>query len=92
VIIRSLAEGRYDVDDGAMDRLNELDTPAESAVQAGDEEALASGLAALYDEVRARGTAHAADSLDESDLILPPPGASIEEVRDLLGDDGLIPG
>ena len=32
------------------------------------------------------------DSLDESDLILPPPDATIDEVRELLGDDGLIPG
>jgi hypothetical protein len=33
-----------------------------------------------------------ADALDESDLILPPADASIAEVKDLLGDDGLIPG
>ena len=33
-----------------------------------------------------------ADSLDESDVILPPAGATIDEVRELLGDGGLIPG
>jgi hypothetical protein len=38
------------------------------------------------------GVAHAADALDESDLILPPPDATIDEVRELLSDDGLIPG
>ena len=46
----------------------------------------------LLSAVRASGTHHAVDSLDESDLILPPPDATIDEVRDLLGDDGLIPG
>ena len=32
------------------------------------------------------------ESLADSDLILPPSDATIEEVRELLGDDGLIPG
>ena len=42
--------------------------------------------------MRAAGSAHDADALDESDLILPPADASIDEVRELLDDDGLIPG
>ena len=62
------------------------------AVESGDEAAFAAALTALHDGVRAAGTAHAPDSLDESDVILPPSGASIDEVRELLGDDGLIPG
>jgi hypothetical protein len=49
-------------------------------------------LAGLLAGVRSNGTHHAEDSLDESDLILPPGDASIDEVRELLGDDGLIPG
>ncbi len=32
------------------------------------------------------------DSLEPSELILPAPEASLEEVRELLSDDGLIPG
>jgi hypothetical protein len=36
--------------------------------------------------------AHAADSLDESDLILPPADATIDQVREMLSEDGLIPG
>jgi hypothetical protein len=92
VIVRILAEGQYDVPDDALDRLNELDSAVESAVEAGDETALTAALTALHDAVRAAGTAHDPDSLDESDLILPPSGASIDEVQDLLGDDGLIPG
>jgi hypothetical protein len=54
--------------------------------------AFATALAALHDGVRAAGSAHDPDALDESDLILPPAGASIDEVRELMGDDGLIPG
>ena len=49
-------------------------------------------LLALLDGVRTVGVAHDAESLDESDLILPPDDASIEQLRELLGDNRLIPG
>ena len=51
-----------------------------------------SSLGALLDAVRSVGTTHQVDSLDESDAILPPADASLEEVRAMLADDGLIPG
>jgi hypothetical protein len=92
VIVRILGEGQYDVPDESLTALNELDDALESAVEAGDEASFASSLAALLDGVRSVGAAHDPDSLDESDLILPPADASIDEVRELLGDDGLIPG
>ena len=39
-----------------------------------------------------RPAPHDVDALDESDLILPMADASIDEVRELLTDEGLIPG
>jgi len=92
VIVRILGEGQYDVADDALDELNRLDGAVEAAVDAGDEAAFVPALAALLDGVRSVGAAHAVDSLDESDLILPPEDATIDEVRELLGDEGLIPG
>jgi len=94
MIVRILGEGQYDVSDEALDRLNELDAAVEAAVEAGDDAAFAAALAALLDGVRTVGVAHALDSLDESDLILPPADATIDEVRALLAesDEGLIPG
>ena len=92
MIIRILGEGQYDVADHALDRLNELDATLEAAVEAGDEAAFGTALAELLDGVRTVGVAHPVDSLDESDLILPPPDATIEQVREMLTDDGLIPG
>jgi hypothetical protein len=92
VIIRILGEGQYDVADDALGRLNELDTVLENAVESSDEAAFAAALAELLDGVRAAGAAHPADSLDESDLILPPADATIDQVREMLNDDGLIPG
>ena len=92
MIVRILGEGQYDLDDHALDALNGLDSQIESAIEAGDEEMFRTALQGLLAAVRASGTHHAVDSLDESDLILPPPDATIDEVRELLGDEGLIPG
>jgi hypothetical protein len=92
MIVRILGEGQYDVSDDALDRLNQLDSAVEAAVEAADEAAFAHALQALLEGVRTIGVAHDIDSLDESDLILPPADATIEDVRELLSDDGLIPG
>ena len=92
MIVRILGEGQYDLEDHALDALNGLDNQIESAIESGDEEMFRTALSGLLAAVRASGTHHAPDSLDESDLILPPPDATIDEVRELLGDDGLIPG
>ena len=92
MIVRILGEGQYDVSDEALDRLNQLDSVVEAAVEAGDEAAFTEALHALHEGVRTVGVAHDIDSLDESDLILPPPDSTLDEVRELLSDDGLIPG
>lgn len=92
MIVRILGEGQYDVADGAVDRLNELDAAVEAAVEAGDEQAFATALAALLDGVRTVGVRHRDDDIVESDAILPYADAGLADVRELLRDDGLIPG
>jgi hypothetical protein len=92
VIVRILGEGQYDVADEALDRLNQYDSAVEAAVEADDPKAFTAALTRLLDGVRTVGVPHQVESLDESDLILPPADASIDEVRALLSDDGLIPG
>jgi hypothetical protein len=92
MIVRILSEGQYDVPDDAVASLNEHDAALEAAVGAGDEAAFAAALAALLGVVRSVATLHAVESLDESDVILPPGDATLAEVRDMLDDDGLIPG
>ncbi len=91
MIIRILGEGQYDVSDEALRVLNELDAAVERSVESGDVEVFGTALATLLDGVRTAGVAHAADALDESDLILPPADSTIEEVRALLTEGGLIP-
>jgi hypothetical protein len=92
MIVRILTEGQWDVGEDRLGELNRLDDAVEAAVEGGDTVAFTNSLAALLDAVRSGGTPLPDDSLEDSDLILPPSDATIEEVRELLSDDGLIPG
>lgn len=92
MIVRIMGEGQLEVADTNLDRLNELDRAVESSIESGDESAFEAALGALLDGVRHHGTPLPPDSLEDSDLILPPADATIEDVRHLLEDDGLIPG
>jgi hypothetical protein len=92
VIIRILSEGQFDVPEAAIDGLNELDASLEAAIEAGDEDSFRASLGALLDGVRQAGDPVALDALVPSTLVLPHAEASLDEVRDLLGGDGLIPG
>ena len=92
MIVRILGEGQYDLADDALVALNGLDEQIEAAIESGDEAMFRTALEGQLAAVRSSGTHHDADRLDESDLILPPADATIDEVRELLSDDGLIPG
>jgi hypothetical protein len=91
VIVRILTEGQWEYADERLDTLNELDAAVEDAVARGDEEAFTRGLAAMLAHVREEGTRVEDDSLTGSDLILPPSDASLEEVRAMLTEEGLVP-
>jgi hypothetical protein len=92
VIVRLLGEGQFRVDDDLLPTLNELDAGVLRAVEAGDEQALWDGLQALADAVRQHGTKLRDDELVPSDAIVPPEDLTLDEARDLLADDGFIPG
>ncbi len=92
MIVRILGEGQLEVDDAVADELNKLDTRLEAALNSGDEAAFRPALAAMLDRVRAVGTPVPADTLEPSDVILPYSDASMDDVRGLLSEDGLIPG
>ncbi len=91
MIVRLMGEGQWRVDDRAVGRLNELDAEAEQAVIAGDEHALHAALQALHDAVREAGEQLGHDHLGPSDAIVPPADLSLEEARELLHGEGLIP-
>lgn len=95
MIVRILSEGQFLVPDEMLDELNVLDDRISAAVDADDQGALDEALNALLDEVNEKGAPVDEDLLINSDVILPPRGATVAELRDLFagnGDDGLIPG
>jgi hypothetical protein len=91
MIVRVLTEGQYEVDDGALERLQVLDQEAQAAIEAGDEPTFHARYRELLDGLRSAGTELADDDLRASDLMLPPPDVSFEEVKGDYSGQGLIP-
>lgn len=92
MIVRILGEGQLEVPDAEMDGLNELDATLQRAVDGGDESEFRTTLGAFLDRVRSVGRPLPEDELKPSELVLPAADAGLHEVRELLGDEGLIPG
>ncbi len=91
MIVRIATEGQYEVEDGQVDKLNELDNACVDAVDAGDEAAFQRNYDELLALVREHGTELPDDDLHESELILPPPDLSFEEAGEQFTGEGLIP-
>ena len=92
MIVRILGEGQLEVDDGRMEELNKLDNELLESLEKGDERNFQQRLSALLEAVRNDGSVVPDDHIAPSELILPHADASMDEVRELLNDDGLIPG
>jgi len=92
MIVRILGEGQLRIDDTATTELNELDAKLEATVERNDESGFRPALEELLTRVRAIGRPVEPGSLEPSELILPAEGATMDEVRELLSGDGLIPG
>ncbi|WP_327283074.1 MULTISPECIES: PspA-associated protein PspAA [unclassified Streptomyces] len=92
MIVRIMGEGQLQVADGHFAELNKLDDELLAEMEGGDEDAFRRTLGALLDAVRRLGTPLPDDALEPSELILPAGDASLDEVRQMLSDDGLIPG
>jgi hypothetical protein len=91
MIIRILGEGQFQMDDAATAELQALDADVEAAVKRNDQGALTAALGALLARAR-QGTSLPPDSLEPSDVIIPYEDATVDEVRKLMTDEGLIPG
>ncbi|MCX4909342.1 hypothetical protein [Streptomyces sp. NBC_00878] len=92
MIVRIMGEGQVRLDDGHLTELNKLDDELLAEMESGDEEGFRRTLGALLDAVRHLGTPLPDAALEPSELILPSPDATLTEVREMLNDDGLIPG
>ncbi|CAL9596161.1 hypothetical protein SUDANB145_05325 [Streptomyces sp. enrichment culture] len=92
MIVRIMGEGQVRLADSHLTELDELDDELLAEMDDGDGPGFRRTLTALLAKVRELGTPLPDDSLEPSDLILPAEDATLEDVRELLGDDGLIPG
>ena len=71
---------------------DELDNQAVLACESGDATAFHASFSRMLDLVRTRGKSLGDETLEGSDIILPPPDVSLEEAREEFQGDGLIPG
>ncbi|MEU6475611.1 hypothetical protein ABZ858_01745 [Streptomyces sp. NPDC047017] len=92
MIVRIMGEGQVRLADSHLTALNELDDELLAEMDKGDGPGFRRTLAALLAKVRELGEPLPDDALEPSELILPAGDATLEEVRELLSDDGLIPG
>ena len=92
MIMRILGEGQFEIAERHLDELNKLDSVLQAAVDAGDEPAYTAALSALLTAVRALGTPLPDETIIPSDLVLPDSDMSLRQTRELLSDEGLIPG
>ncbi|MEU0277225.1 hypothetical protein ACIOGX_08965 [Streptomyces sp. NPDC088147] len=91
MIVRIMGEGQVKLADSHFTELDTLDDELLAEIRNGDEDGFRRTFHALLDKVRELGEPLPVDSLEPSELILPAPGATLEEVREMLNDDGLIP-
>lgn len=92
MIVRILSEGQYELDDDVVARLNKLDDELMRSIDAGDDDAFRVALSSLLDNVREIGKPLPVESLQPSDFVLPASDAHVEDVREMLSDEGLVPG
>jgi hypothetical protein len=92
MIVRILGEGQLVLEKESLTELNRLDDALMAAVEAGEHSAFETAMKALLGKVRELGTPLPVEELKPSDFILPSADSSLDEVRDLLSSDGLIPG
>ena len=92
MIVRISTEGQYDVAESDVAGLNELDNEAVSVCEAGTEAAFHDVFGRLLAYVREHGRPVPEDELVASDIILPPPDATLAEAQSEFQGEGLIPG
>ncbi len=92
MIVRLLGgSGQYRIDDALFERLNRLDDEATAAIEQNDEMTLDQRLEQMFELVRGEGERLPDDDLSTSDIVVPPSDLTLEETRQLLSDEGLIP-
>jgi hypothetical protein len=91
VIVRLMGEGQWRVDEALHERLNEFDDQAMAGLEAGDEAELDAALDRMWQLVKSEGERLDDADLTPSDIVIPPSDLTLEETRQLVESEGLIP-
>jgi hypothetical protein len=89
MIVRIQGEGQWDISGSQVDELDKLDDQILAAVGDHDEGRFHTLVGQLLDQVRSDGRKLPPEEIAESDLILPPADATMDEVKDLFASEGL---
>jgi hypothetical protein len=92
MIVRVQSAGQFRLSDAQVTRLQDLDVQLVQMVDGSDEAGMHTMLSKIVAFVRGEGQAVGVEELLPSELILPAPDATLDEVRSVLREDGLIPG
>ena len=91
MIVRLMGEGQFELPESELDALNELDNQVVQAVEANDDATVRRLLEQMASTVRERGQRLPDDSLQPSELMIPPSDLELDEARELFSGEGLIP-
>ena len=92
MIVRIMGEGQYRLSDYVAVQLNAIDALLEADLASEQPAAFTRHLEEMAEIVRRHGDPLEAEELAISDAIVPPPSASLDEIRQLLKGSGLVPG
>ena len=91
MIVRIANEGQFRLPKSDVERLNELDNEAVSAVEAGDEARFHELFEQMHQLVRSDCSPLPDDELAVSHVIIPPHDLTFEEAKNEFTGEGLIP-
>lgn len=92
MIVRIMGEGQWRIDDALTGDLNVIDALLDADLTVGTESTLAAHIQAIQALIKERGTPVGIEELLPSDAVVPFSGISVAELREFIGQEGLIPG
>ena len=92
MIVRIMGEGQWRIDDALTGDLNVIDALLDADLAVGTESTLAAHIQAIQALIKERGTPVGIEELLPSDAVVPFSGISVAELREFIGQEGLIPG
>ncbi len=92
MIVRIQTEGQWELSHAQTGELDKIDNELVGVLEKQDAKKFEQLMNRVHEYVRGKGRALKPDEIMESDLILPPADATMDEVKQLFAGEGIIPG